>query len=581
MDRIIKNKFAKACCSAFCGEMVSVGEGFAVCVDKKWSTYHENCLPETAKAKLVETNPEEPKRFINQKGELFFPYNPAIIQAVKCIPGRTWNGQKRCWTIPVDANSITIALPIFDSFEIAYPEEFKGFVGSESADKIDDQITVYNADKLYDYQIEGSKFLSTHRRALLGDEMGTGKTIQALAAIPENSRVLIIAPACVKYNWAKEAAKWRPEFKSVVVQGKDNFALPVDNQIVVCNREIIPDYFLNKDPNAPQLDFDKEMIENLREIVVIIDEAHYFKGIKTGCHKKLKNITKHAKKVWALTGTPLTSRPIDLWGVLSACDMENIVFSNNNQKPFNFFASCFQAYKGKYGLIWGNPLPEVANLLSKVHICRKRRDVLPQLPPKMYTDLEVEIGRGRTGAKIKRKLDSLHTLYGDAFAAGKLPPFEEFAEVRADLACSRVDAMLEYIDDCEENEVPLVVFSAHVKPFDVLRGRIGWAIIDGSTKAEDRQKIVEAFQSGLLQGVACTIQAGGVGITLTRAWKALFIDQDWVPANNWQAEDRICRLGQKSDRVEIVRLVSNHPLDRRLMELLGNKADLIDKTFNR
>jgi SNF2 family DNA or RNA helicase len=139
--------------------------------------------------------------------------------------------------------------------------------------------------------------------------------------------------------------------------------------------------------------------------------------------------------------------------------------------------------------------------------------------------------------------------------------------------------MLEYIDDCEEQEIPLVVFSAHVKPFDVLRGRPGWAIIDGSTPAQDRQSIVESFQNGLINGVACTIQAGGVGITLTRAWKALFVDQDWVPANNWQAEDRICRIGQTNDKVEIVRFVSNHPIDRRLMELLSNKAELIHKTL--
>lgn len=580
MDRIIKNRFAKSCHASFCGEKVAVGEGYAICVNNNWATYHEKCLPEEAKAKLAEApKPEEPKKFVNQKGEIFFPYNPAIIQAVKCIPGRSWNGQKKCWTIPVEANSMTIALPIFDSFEIAYPEEFKVLAQSEFEDEVAEEVTVYNASKLYDYQIEGAKFLSTHRRALLGDEMGTGKTIQALAAIPANSRILIVAPACVKFNWAKEAAKWRPEFTSLVVQGKDNFVLPQKNQIVICNRELLPDYLANKNSDAP-LNLDKEILDSLRELLVIIDEAHYFKGTKTGCYKKLKNITKHAKKVWALTGTPLTSRPMDLWGVLSACDMENIVFGNSSQKPFGFFASCFQAYKGKYGLIWGDPLPEVPNLLSKVHICRKRKDVLPQLPPKVYTDLEVDIGHGRGGAKIKRKLDNLHSLYGNAFAVGKLPPFEEFAEVRADLALSRVDAMLEYIDDCEENEVPLVVFSAHVKPFDVLRGRTGWAIIDGSTKAEDRQKIVEAFQNGLLQGVACTIQAGGVGITLTRAWKALFIDQDWVPANNWQAEDRICRMGQKSDRVEIVRLVSSHPLDRRLLELLGNKADLIDKTFN-
>lgn len=578
MIRTIRNRFQKACQAAYCGEAVKVGEGYAVCDDGNWKTFHEKCLPE--EYKTAHAAPVAPQKFMNVAGEIFFPYNYSVIEAIKTIPGRTWNKDKKCWTIPVVQNSIAAALPIFEKFEIVYPEEFRGMALQETPKPIESETKIYNAEKLYGYQIEGAKFLASKQKALLGDEMGTGKTIQALAAIPQNSRVLIVAPACVKFNWAKEANKWRPEFATDVIQGKGKFVLPEINQIVVCNREILPDYLLPTDPKTYACSISDEQMKIIKDTIVLIDEAHYFKGSKTACHKKLRSLTKYCKKVWALTGTPLTSRPMDLWGVLSACNMENIVFGDTAQKPFTFFANCFQAYKGQYGMIWGEPVPEVPNLLKKVHLCRKRKDVLPDLPPKIYTDLEVDFGTGKMDAKIKKKLDRLNDKFQNFFSMGKLPPFEDFAEIRAEMAMSRVGAMLEYIDDCEQNEVPLVVFSAHVAPFDILRGRVGWGIIDGSTKAEDRQKIVEAFQGGLLQGVACTIQAGGVGITLTRAWKSLFIDQDWVPANNWQAEDRICRMGQKSDKVEIVRLISNHPLDRRLMEILSNKAALIEKTFS-
>lgn len=580
MIRIISNRFQKKCGLLGCNRVVQAEKGVAICINGNWNTYHNDCLPEEFQGRLLPTNQIEPSIFMNEIGEIYFEYNSTLIEQIKTIPGRCWNKDKRCWKIPLTNESLSVALPICDAFKIIVPESIRQQRSISVQAKATPGFEIQNIDKLYDYQIAGAKFLASKNRALLGDQMGTGKTIQSLSAIPINSRVLIIAPACVKYNWVKEANRWRPDYSVKVITGKKNFLLPEINQIVICNREIIPDYF-KTDPVARDqyCPLDAEIIAPLREIIVLVDEAHYFKGVKTNCHKKLRNITKYAKQTWALTGTPLTSRPLDLWGVLSSCNMENIVFKHSFLKPFNFFAQCFGAHKGDFGMIWGEPSPIVPELLKSVFLARKREDVLPQLPSKTYTDLEVELGSGKVSSKIRKKLDNLEKQFNEFFTSGRLPPFEHFAEIRAEIACSRREAMLEYIDDCEEQETPLVVFSAHVKPFDVLRGRPGWAIIDGNTPPEDRQKIVEAFQIGLINGVACTIQAGGVGITLTRAWKALFVDQDWVPANNWQAEDRICRIGQTNDKVEIVRFVSNHPLDRRLMELLSNKADLIRKTF--
>jgi SNF2 family DNA or RNA helicase len=148
--------------------------------------------------------------------------------------------------------------------------------------------------------------------------------------------------------------------------------------------------------------------------------------------------------------------------------------------------------------------------------------------------------------------------------------------VRAKLASSRIDAAHLLATECDEQECPLVVFSAHVEPVRSLGSREGWAFIDGSTSATDRLRIEEEFQAGKLRGVAMSIKAAGVAITLTRAWKALFVDMDWTPAGNAQAEDRLCRIGQGSGKVEIVQMASDHPLDLRVLELLREKARVID-----
>ena len=136
--------------------------------------------------------------------------------------------------------------------------------------------------------------------------------------------------------------------------------------------------------------------------------------------------------------------------------------------------------------------------------------------------------------------------------------------------------MLEYIEEQEEQGVPLVVFSSHLAPLDELLGRPGWAVISGDTKLEKRQEIVDAFQAGHLKGIALTIRAGGVGLTLTHAWKVLFVDLDWVPGWNSQAEDRVCRIGQTSNKVEIVRMVNDHPLTLHILNILVEKTRLIE-----
>src|SRR5262249_3326827 len=158
-------------------------------------------------------------------------------------------------------------------------------------------------------------------------------------------------------------------------------------------------------------------------------------------------------------------------------------------------------------------------------------------------------------------LDGLWEEYADLLEANELPPFEKFSEARAKLAQSRIRAMLEVVGQFEQHGEPLVVFSAHRGPVGALADRAGWEVITGDTEPPRRREIVEAFQAGRLKGIALTIRAGGTGLTLTRASTALFVDLDWTPANNLQAEDRLCRIGQEAGHVRIIQMVSDHPLD--------------------
>jgi SWI/SNF-related matrix-associated actin-dependent regulator 1 of chromatin subfamily A len=133
--------------------------------------------------------------------------------------------------------------------------------------------------------------------------------------------------------------------------------------------------------------------------------------------------------------------------------------------------------------------------------------------------------------------------------------------------------LLGLVEDCEEQEEPVLVFSAHRAPVDACASREGWASITGDTSADERGRIEEAFQAGKLKGVAATIAAAGVALTLTRASRVIFADLDWTPANNDQARDRANRIGQ-TQSVLVTTLVADHDLDARIHDLIGFKRTL-------
>jgi len=180
---------------------------------------------------------------------------------------------------------------------------------------------------------------------------------------------------------------------------------------------------------------------------------------------------------------------------------------------------------------------------------------------------------------VKTLLDRVQQDWDENYPADKLPPFEELSAARAALATAKIPAALEWIKQYQENsDKPLIVFSAHRAPVETISDLEGFDSILGGTPVERRTQLVEDFQAGKLKGLAITIKAGGEGLTLTAADHALFVDLEWNPAKNRQAEDRIHRIGQR-DSASIVVLEANHEIDRRLCELLQHKQDLFDKVI--
>jgi SWI/SNF-related matrix-associated actin-dependent regulator 1 of chromatin subfamily A len=570
MHRTVINKYSKVCDK--CKEIVLVGQGFAVVDSNKWKSFHATCIPDEYKFE----KPLELVQVCENTVRIKFPWWPELISQIKNLEHqfRKFDPANKSWTIHVNKSTINTLNLLISTLNLNPTDNIKNFV--PVADEVDDHTLSADDERLkslglYPFQIEGVKFLKSKKRALLGDDMGLGKSVQALMAIAENDAVIIVCPSCVKYSWAKEIKNWRPDYTAVMINKKSDFVLPQKNQIVIVNRENIPDSYdrkhgFEKSPWTLQ----NSVIDQLKNTCLIVDEAHKFKSTTTSGSRKLRYISKHTHTCWLLTGTPILNRAKDIWGVLSSGHMEKIVFTN-----FDNFMRLYNCVQGAFGLEYGLPLPQVPELLSRVRIARKKENVLPELPAKIFTKMIVSLSDSMEGKKILAMLDNLDPAIKEMVNNGKLPPFKEFAKIRTDIAKNRIPAMLEYLEDCEESEVPVIVFSAHLAPLNALRSRENWGIIDGSTPPEIRLKIVENFQAGILDGIACTIEAGGVGLTMTRAQKVLFVDMDWTPANNWQAEDRICRIGSKHRSVEVVQMISDHPLDVHVHNLIEEKKNLI------
>jgi SNF2 family DNA or RNA helicase len=394
---------------------------------------------------------------------------------------------------------------------------------------------------LYPYQAEGVEFLAGRKKALLMDDMGLGKTVQALCAAPENEPLVIVCPVGVTAVWEQHIKDWRPD-------------------LVETAKVYSPEKM--------------KTMRVLPKVNLILDEAHMYKNFKAFRTQMVRGWARQAKRVWLLTGTPLMSDPKDLWGVLQVCGLGMKAYGS-----WDRFVKMFQGEKQHFGgHTWGSePTEEAAAMLQTVAMRRTKEQVFSQLPAKTYTTIPVRLIGAMTMEidKSLYKIGIRRDLLTGKGAELSAKDITLMSHTRKLLAAAKRSAALTYVKAHADLDDPMVVFSAHTDVIGAIGMLEGWDIITGATPKHIRSEIVKQFQAGELKGIACTIRAAGTGITLTRSNHTLFVDRAWSPAENDQAEDRTCRIGQ--DRgCRYVDLVANHPLDRLSHEVNARKRRYID-----
>jgi SNF2 family DNA or RNA helicase len=485
-----------------------------------------------------------------------------------------------------------------------------------------DQELRKSGKSLYPFQATGAVWLAPRHGALLGDQMGMGKTATTIASLPASASVLVVCPASVKGVWRGEVAKFRPGLRTALLSGRGSFRWPEKGEVVVVNYDVLPETHdkaclvrrkdkltkvagrhtdscerARQDPVPHRLaaectgcyplykvarecrgclPFLKEVP---REMVLVFDEAHKLKNANAQRTVKARGLswaTREAEgRVWLLSGTPLQNEPMELWAVLHAAQLAEEVFGN-----FKAFLRMFGGRAEEHGYSFSGDVEgeEVRERLERVMLRRLKEDVLSELPRMTVQHVEVDVDR-KTVATCEAVLAACGGVEAVLKDLDKAVSFENMAQARVALARAKVPALLEMVESYEEASEPLVVFSAHRAPIDLLGEREGWATITGDTSVEKRDEIVRLFQEGRFLGIALTIRAGGEGITLTRASNMVFVDEEWSPAVNAQARDRCLRIGQTKP-VLVKILVADHELDRRVAETLTRKAKLIQEALD-
>jgi SWI/SNF-related matrix-associated actin-dependent regulator 1 of chromatin subfamily A len=426
---------------------------------------------------------------------------------------------------------------------------------------------------LYSHQVEGVAFLLARRRAILADDMGLGKTRQSIVALVEaapDGPWLVVCPASVKQNWAREIEAAQPG-SDVHVVGSDAPPIAGHSGWTVINYDV-----LSKHEDALR-DADWQGL--------VFDEAHYIKNHQSKRSKLARSLVDGQPNavVHCLTGTPLTNRPRDLFPLLQ-------LVGHPMARSFLSFAKRYcAATQNDFGWITDGA-SNLQELRLELHgvMLRRTKDEALDLPPKLRSWLRVDVPDTTARRETRLVFDQLMRVTSSppttngagrrrAPGADRARLLASLTRARLAISKAKVKGTIEHVENALEQGQKVLVFTSFDEPANKIAQHFGKRAVQltGKTPQKQRQRLVDRFQDEPgVQVFVANLIAGGVGINLTAARQVVFNDLDWVPANHWQAEDRAYRIGQ-TNTVHVAYMVAKGTVDEFVHNALETKAALV------
>lgn len=441
----------------------------------------------------------------------------------------------------------------------------------------------------YPYQAEGITYGLQHKRILIGDEPGLGKTLQSIGIVDTAVAYpcLVICPSSLKINWQREFEKFTDK-SAIVLDNATRSTWPYllgmgVHHVAIVNYESLRKYFVwdiksGKEFRLKDVVF-HPAIKQFRSI--IIDESHRVKDPTAQQTIFAKGLSVGVEYCILLSGTPVVNRPEDLIAQLSI--MKRLTeFGGRTQ----FVRDYCTDPKDKEATP-NKPLSHLSELLyNKCMIRREKAKVLPQLPDKTRIDLYVDIDNTNEYKMAEADLAQYLREYTEATDQEirrkmRMEALVKFMTLRALATKGKVKQAIDFIRTFTEQGQKLIVFCALHEVVDLLLKAFPQAVtVTGRNSAIEKQNAVDAFQNDANTTlIICSIKAAGVGLTLTASSNVAFIELPWTYADCCQCEDRAHRIGQK-DNVTAYYLLGRGTIDHTIYSLIHHKKTIASEITN-
>lgn len=432
--------------------------------------------------------------------------------------------------------------------------------------------------ELFPFQKKGVDFLLANRRCLLSDDMGLGKSVQAIEAVAQMPgdvvNVLVICPASLTIMWERIARQWFGENVCVVQLKETKKAVALTGRVrfVLCSYN-----YIQKPEKVAR-------INKLKWHIVIADESHALKNWTNKTTKGFRAIVDRTTAyIWMMTGTPATRNAADYFTYLKVIESEKWGTLSAFREMFCNKVRDYWSGGYKYeGMKDGKPREILRLAFSKVMLRRLKKDVWKEMPEKLVSVLPVFVNQDRIFENLESENEVkaiLKNLRDPSKPIQVLPPSIMRALMK--IGEGKVDAAIEYILNCNE---PIVVSCCHTEVLHRIKKGLLAAgkksvSVTGQQSRMGKDNAVMDFQEGVVDIILVNIKAGGVGITLHRARHMLIVEQYWSPAVMEQMIDRIVRIGQQAPCVQITHLIASGTLDEDVMDALEYKARFMKKVM--
>ena len=417
------------------------------------------------------------------------------------------------------------------------------------------------------HQKDAIEKLLKNNRFILADDMGLGKTTSVVISALETEvkKILVICPASLKINWMREFQLYTDR-EIFICDGKK---YSTESDIVIMNYDIVKNFYDSKSPETSpiiQSNFD----------LIVIDEAHYISNTTAIRTKLINSFAKKSKRLWLLSGTPMTSRPINYFNLL------NLIDSPVAQNWMAYVIRYCEGYQFRVGgnkKVWNtngaSNLEELRDRTSRQVLRRLKTEVL-DLPEKIINPVYLRL-------KSREYEDLMGDYYNwyesrDESTRSLTVQFTKIMKVRQVIANEKIESTIELAENILEQGKKVIIFTNFTEVLQRIHSHFGKksVYLDGSCSKSSRQHAIDEFQTNdKIKIFVGNLKAAGAGITLTASEVVIMNDLSFVPSDHAQAEDRAYRYGQKNN-VLVYYPIFENTIEGIVYDILSHKKNIID-----